>query len=63
LNNGSEILKKDLYVPPDPNFDSLGSLEITGAIDECNQITYKAWQIVKSRIRYKIKSLGITQKS
>lgn len=63
-NNGSEILLKDLYAyPSDPNFDSLGSLEITGAfIDECNQITYKAWQIVKSRIRYKIKQFGITPK-
>jgi len=63
-NNGSEILLKDLYAyPADPNFDSLGSLEITGAfIDECNQITYKAWQIVKSRIRYKIKELGIEPK-
>lgn len=63
-NNGSEILLKDLYAyPADPNFDSLGSLEITGAfIDECNQITYKAWQIVKSRIRYKIKELGIIPK-
>ena len=62
--NGSEILLKDLYLyPADPNFDSLGSLEITGAfIDECNQITYKAWQIVKSRIRYKIKELGIMPK-
>ncbi len=63
-NNGSEILLKDLYLyPSDPNFDSLGSLEITGAfIDECNQVTYKAWQIVKSRIRYKIKELGISPK-
>lgn len=63
-NNGSEILLKDLYAyPADPNFDSLGSLEITGAfIDECNQITYKAWQIVKSRIRYKIKELNIMPK-
>ena len=63
-NNGSEILLKDLYAyPSDPNFDSLGSLEITGAfIDECNQITYKAWQIVKSRIRYKIKQFNIEPK-
>lgn len=54
--NGSEIILKDLFLyPSDPNFDSLGSLEITGAfIDECNQITFKAWQIVKSRIRYKL---------
>jgi len=54
--NGSEILLKDLfYYPSDPEFDELGSLEITGAfIDECNQITSKAWQIVQSRIRYKL---------
>lgn len=60
-NNGSQILLKDLFLyPSDPNFDSLGSLEITGAfIDECNQIVYKAWQIVKSRIRYKLKEFGV----
>jgi phage terminase large subunit len=63
-NNGSEILLKDLYAyPSDQNFDSLGSLEISGAfIDECNQITYKAWQIVKSRIRYKLNQYGIEPK-
>ena len=63
-NNGSEILLKDLYsYPSDPNFDSLGSLEVTGAfIDECNQVTYKAWQIVKSRIRYKLKKYNIHPK-
>ena len=55
-NNGSEIVLKDLFLyPSDANFDSLGSLEITGAfIDECNQIVNKAWQVVKSRIRYKL---------
>lgn len=63
-NNGSEILLKDLYAyPSDPNFDSLGSLEITGAfIDECNQVTYKAWQIVKSRIRYKLRKYNLSPK-
>lgn len=56
FKNGSEILLKDLFsYPSDPNFDSLGSLEITGAfIDECSQVAYQAWQIVKSRIRYKL---------
>lgn len=55
-NNGSEIILKDLFFyPSDPEFDSLGSLEITGAfIDECNQIVYKAWQVTKSRIRYNL---------
>jgi phage terminase large subunit len=54
--NGSEILLFDLFsYPSDPNFDSLGSLEITGAfIDECPQVTEKAKNIVKSRIRYKL---------
>lgn len=63
-HNGSQILLKDLYhYPSDPNFDSLGSLEITGAfIDECNQIAYHAWQIVKSRIRYKLSEFGLIPK-
>jgi phage terminase large subunit len=63
-NNGSEIILKDLYqYPADPNFDSLGSLEITGAfIDECNQISYKAWQIVTSRIRFKLNDYNLTPK-
>lgn len=62
--NGSEIILKDLFLyPSDPNFDSLGSLEITGAfIDECNQVVIKAWQIVKSRIRYKLKEFGLIPK-
>lgn len=62
--NGSEIILKDLFLyPSDPNFDSLGSLEITGAfIDECNQVVYKAWQVVKSRIRYKLTEFGLIPK-
>ena len=64
FNNGSEIILKDLFLyPSDPEFDDLGSLEITGAfIDECNQIVFKAWQIVKSRIRYKLKEYNLTPK-
>lgn len=63
-NNGSEILLKDLFLyPSDPEFDSLGSLEICGAfIDECNQVVFKAWQIVTSRCRYKLKQFGIIPK-
>ncbi|TDO21898.1 phage terminase large subunit [Pedobacter duraquae] len=64
FKNGSEIILKDLFLyPSDPNFDSLGSLEITGAfIDECNQLTLKAWQIVKSRIRFKLTEYGLIPK-
>lgn len=63
-NNGSQIILKDLFsYPSDPDFDSLGSLEITGAfIDECSQIEFKAWQIVKSRIRYKLNEFGLMPK-
>lgn len=63
-HNGSEIILKDLFLyPSDPNFDSLGSLEITGAfVDECNQVVYKAWQVVKSRIRYRLKENGLRPK-
>ena len=59
-NNGSVILLKDLFLyPSDPNFDSLGSLEITFAfIDECNQVEYNAWQIVGSRLRYKLRDFA-----
>ena len=64
LINGSEILMKDLfYYPSDPNFDELGSLEITGAfVDECNQLTEKAWNITMSRIRYGLDENGLIPK-
>ena len=64
LPNGSQIILADLFAyPSDPMFDSLGSLEITGAfIDEAPQITEKAKNIVKSRIRYKIDQFGIVPK-
>jgi len=62
--NKSEILLKDLFLyPSDRNFDNLGSLEITGAfIDEANQITEKAKNIVASRMRYKLDDYNIIPK-
>lgn len=64
FKNGSQILLKDLfYYPSDPQFDELGSLEITGGfIDECNQITQKAWTITQSRIRYKLDEYNLIPK-
>lgn len=64
LPNGSQIILADLFAyPSDPQFDSLGSLEITGAfIDEAPQVTEKAKNIVKSRIRYKLDEFGIIPK-
>jgi hypothetical protein len=60
----STILLKDLATTPsDPNFDDLGSLEITGAfIDEANQVSSKAKAIVGSRIRYKLDQFGLVPK-
>lgn len=62
--NGSIILLKELFASPsDPEFDSLGSLEITGAfVDEANQITAKAVNILKSRIRFKLDQHGLIPK-
>lgn len=62
--NGSVIILKDLaYQPSDPDFDTLGSLEICGAfIDEIAQIRKKAWDVLKTRIRYKLDEFGIKPK-
>lgn len=62
--NGSEILLKDLkFAPSDPDFDDLGSLEITGAfIDEANQVTIKAKTVLMSRIRHGLDENGLIPK-
>jgi len=54
--NGSMIYLRDLkWNPSDPEFESLGSFEITDAfIDECSQCVEKAKDVVKSRIRFKL---------
>jgi hypothetical protein len=60
----SQVFLKDLaYYPSDPEYDSLGSTEYTGAfIDEASQITAKAKNVVKSRLRYKIDEFKIIPK-
>ena len=62
--NGSEVYLKDLFAEPsDPEFDSLGSTEYTGAfIDEASQITNKAKNIVMSRLRYKLEEFNTIPK-
>lgn len=62
--NGSEIILKDLFAyPSDPNFDSLGSLEITDYfIDEVSQVSQKALNIVRSRVRFKLREYNIPPK-
>jgi len=62
--NNSQVILKDLqYNPSDPQFDSLGSLEITAAfLDEAQQLTRTAYSVVKSRIRYKLSDYGLKPK-
>lgn len=64
FKNGSAIYLKDLFnYPSDPEFDELGSTEFTGAfIDEASQITHKAYNIVMSRIRYRLDEFKIIPK-
>lgn len=64
LFNGSVIILADLaYLPSDPDFDRLGGLEITGAfIDEIAQCRKKAWDVLKSRIRYKLDEFNLIPK-
>lgn len=61
---GSQIILADLkYYPSDPNFDALGSLEVTGAfIDQSEEIIEKALHIVLTRIRYKLKQFNLVPK-
>ena len=62
--NGSKTILKDLFqYPSDPDFVSLGSTEYTDAlIEEGTEITLKAFEIVNSRIRYKLQEFNIIPK-
>lgn len=62
--NGSTIMAMDLTpLPSDPDFNSLGSLEITGGfIDEVSEVSEKAVEVLSSRIRYKIEDTFIVGK-
>jgi len=63
FSNGSEILLKDLFMyPTDPDFASLGSLELTDAfVDEATEVSEKAVQILSSRIRYRLDLLPVRE--
>ncbi len=64
IKTDSQIYLKDLFpYPSDPEFDSLGSTEYTASfIDEVSEITWKAKNIVMSRIRYKLDEYGLIPK-
>ena len=60
FTNGSEIILMDLgYYPSDPEYHRLGSLELTDAcIDELPEIQEKCYEILMSRIRYRLEEVG-----
>jgi hypothetical protein len=62
--NGSQTILKDLFLyPSDPDFISLGSTEYTDAfVDEANEISEKAFDILNSRIRYRLHEYGLCPK-
>ncbi|MFW6311653.1 MAG: terminase large subunit domain-containing protein [Nanoarchaeota archaeon] len=62
--NGSEIYLRDLFkYPSDPDFVSLGSTEYCGGfIDEMGEITEQAYNIIKSRLRFKLEQFNIIPK-
>lgn len=64
FSNGSEIVLKDLKLEPsDTEFDTLGSLEITGAfIDEVSEIPHKAKEVILSRCRHLTQEYGLIAK-
>ena len=64
FSNESEIYLKDLFAyPSDPEFDELGSTEYTAAfIDEASQVTQKAYNIVMSRLRYRLDEYNLIPK-
>lgn len=63
FSNGSEIICIDLFeYPSDPDFKSLGSLELTDAfVDEVTEISEKSFQIFSSRIRYRLDRLPVPE--
>ena len=63
--NGSQILLLDLTAKPsDPEMESLGSLELTGAfVDEVGEVNKKAFDVLSSRVnRWMNKEYSITGK-
>ena len=64
FTNGSEIILKDLaYQPSDQNMDGLGGLELSAVfVDEAAQISHLAYNILKSRIRFKLNEFNLIPK-
>lgn len=65
FENSSMIYLRDLAdSPSDPDFDELGSLEITDCfIDECGQVSQKCKDTLRTRIRYGLNTWGLIPKA
>ena len=57
IETDSRVLLIDLFAfPTDPDFDRFGSVEFTaGFVDEANQASTKAIEVIKTRLRYRLK--------
>lgn len=64
FDNRSEFHLMDLdRLPSDPNYERLGSIEYTAAfIEEAAEVEQKAKDVVRSRIRYKLKEYNLIPK-
>jgi len=64
FNNGSKIIFLELYDnPSDPHFERLLSLSLTHCIiDECSQVSKKAYETLATRISYKLQEYNIKGK-
>lgn len=64
FSNKSEIILKDLaFQPSDPNYDSLGGIEVSAVfIDEAAQVSHLCYSILKSRIRFKLNEYKLIPK-
>ena len=62
-NGSTEYLKDLFYYPSDPLYVGLGSTEYTdGFIDEMGDIAEQAYQIMRSRMRFKLDEFGLIPK-
>jgi PBSX family phage terminase large subunit len=63
LNNSIIILKNLEYTPSDPNYERLQGYEVTAiGVDEASQISETCYNILKSRIRYKLTDYSLIPK-
>lgn len=64
FKNGSEIILKDLQLQPsDAQFDSIAGLELTACfVDECSQVSQIAINVLRSRLRFKLKQYKLIGK-